>query len=346
MKKITKNSNISTNELSNNNFNILNFEKRSNYLLKSNYRKYSYNSILVYNLMTNQKSHIVTLFKDFLIISDNIEFLRKYYNITEIKKRLKKLFEYYNETSFIFPNYTPLRESKYIYNNIIKKQKIIDEQQDYEDNQNIKEIYNKNNIYNQNNKFLNSNLFDNDFFKNESVIKLIFGTENDFENKVKNLINLIDKNENKTKIKPKLLNLHKISLKNKINIQNKIKLSKINHHYKNVSVISRNFQNNILSKNKDSLTYRNYNENKNNSFSKKLFNESKLIKNFFNITKTETENIFNKNKNKNNTNSKILHKKTRGVIQKNLFNFNHSIYINEKVRKKNISLTERYYEPI
>jgi len=342
MKRIIKNSNLSTNEISNNNFKILNFEKRSNYLLKNNYKKYSYNSILIYNLMTNQKSHIVTLFKDFLILSDNIEFIRKYYKIAEIKKRLKKLIDYYEETSFIFPNYTPLKESKYIYNNIIKKQKIIDDQQDYEDNKNIKVIYNKN--YNQN-KFLNSKLFDNDFYKNNSVIKLFFGIENDFEKKVKKLINLIEKNENKNKFKPKLLSLNKISLKNKICIQNNLKNKIFNHHYKNISVISRNFQNNILNKESDSFTYRNFiNKNNNNSFSKKLLNESKLIKNFFNIKKNENENFSIKNKNK--TNSKILHKKTRGVIQKNLFSFNYINNINDKLRKKNISLTERNYEPL
>jgi hypothetical protein len=283
--------------------------------------------------MTNQKSHIVTLFKDFLILSDNIEFIRKYYKIAEIKKRLKKLIDYYEETSFIFPNYTPLKESKYIYNNIIKKQKIIDDQQDYEDNKNIKVIYNKN--YNQNN-FLNSKLFDNDFYKNNSVIKLFFGVENDFEKKVKKLINLIEKNENKNKFKPKLLSLNKISLKNRICIQNNIKNKIFNHHYKNISVISRNFQNNILNKESDSFNY------KNNSFSKKLLNESKLIKNFFNIKKNENENFSIKNKNK--TNSKILHKKTRGVIQKNLYNFNYLNNINDKFRKKNISLTERNYD--
>ena len=342
MKRIIKNSNLSTNEISNNNFKILNFEKRSNYLLKNNYKKYSYNSILIYNLMTNQKSHIVTLFKDFLILSDNIEFIRKYYKIAEIKKRLKKLIDYYEETSFIFPNYTPLKESKYIYNNIIKKQKIIDDQQDYEDNKNIKVIYNKN--YNQN-KFLNSKLFDNDFYKNNSVIKLFFGIENDFEKKVKKLINLIEKNENKNKFKPKLLSLNKISLKNKICIQNNLKNKIFNLHYKNISVISRNFQNNILNKESDSFTYRNFiNKNNNNSFSKKLLNESKLIKNFFNIKKNENENFSIKNKNK--TNSKILHKKTRGVIQKNLFSFNYINNINDKLRKKNISLTERNYEPL
>ena len=51
-------------------------------------------------------------------------------------------------------------------------------------------------------------------------------------------------------------------------------------------------------------------------------------------------------KNKNKTNSKILHKKTRGVIQKNLFSFNYINNINDKLRKKNISLTERNYEPL
>jgi len=86
-------------------------------------------------IINNEKSHLVAEFKDFLVMGDMGEFILKYYNKKEIDAIYKQILDYYNENLFIFPNYVVLHESKYIYNNIQKKQKIIDIQEELIDNQ-------------------------------------------------------------------------------------------------------------------------------------------------------------------------------------------------------------------
>lgn len=84
---------------------------------------------IINNIIYNEKSHCVALFKDFLILDDNTEFLKRYYSKIEAEERLPRFFKYYETYSKIFPNYTSLFEGKYIYRNIQKKQKMIDLQE-------------------------------------------------------------------------------------------------------------------------------------------------------------------------------------------------------------------------
>ncbi|MCQ2817272.1 MAG: hypothetical protein MJ252_08410 [archaeon] len=83
-------------------------------------------------IICNESSHVVAEFKDYLIYGDYSEFLQDYYEIDESKESLLKLFEYYESCSVIFPNYIVLPESKYIYKNIQRKQRVIDNQQELE----------------------------------------------------------------------------------------------------------------------------------------------------------------------------------------------------------------------
>ena len=88
-------------------------ESLASYLYKYHYRKYfhiHYNNLVVENLMCNGRCHIVSVFKNHLIEDDNSEYLRRFYKMKEYAPRLKKLFLYHDETSVIFPNYTPLVE--------------------------------------------------------------------------------------------------------------------------------------------------------------------------------------------------------------------------------------------
>jgi hypothetical protein len=82
----------------------LNVEKLSQSLLSKNIIKYTipYNILITNNLMSNGKCHIVAKFKDYLIEDDHSEFLTRFYKGKESKPRLKKLFDYYEETSVIF----------------------------------------------------------------------------------------------------------------------------------------------------------------------------------------------------------------------------------------------------
>ena len=63
----------------------------------------------------------------------------QFYKKKESFNLLPKIFECYISCSVIFPNYVILPESKYIYKNIKKKQRVIDIQQEQEDREeNIK----------------------------------------------------------------------------------------------------------------------------------------------------------------------------------------------------------------
>jgi len=98
-----------------------------NYLIKK-YSKfeYSYSLVCITNLIFNEQCRIVARFKDFLILDDMTEFHRRFYTKKELKRRLNKIFNFYEGYSKIFPNYIILPENKYLYRNIRKKQKMID----------------------------------------------------------------------------------------------------------------------------------------------------------------------------------------------------------------------------
>ena len=118
---------------------ILSFPNLEKLVYKSfkNYynNNFKYNVMKIDEIINNDKSHLVAEFKDFLVIGDMGEFILKYYNKKEVDNIYKQILDYYNENLFIFPNYVALYESKYIYNSIQKKQKIIDIQEELIDNQ-------------------------------------------------------------------------------------------------------------------------------------------------------------------------------------------------------------------
>ena len=155
-------------------------EKRANYLYKYHYRKYihiHYNNLIIENLMCNGRCHVVAVFKNYLIEDDNSEYLRRFYKYRESAPRLKKLFSYHDETSVIFPNYTPLVESKYLYNNVIRKQRVIDEQQNLEVKKNDKKSKKSKDYFNQEDKVFNSTIFGEILSQSESVLRIMFGIE-------------------------------------------------------------------------------------------------------------------------------------------------------------------------
>ncbi len=182
---------------------IKKIESRSNYLYKYYYRKYihiTYNNLIVENLMCNGRCHLVAVFKNYLIEDDNSEYLRRFYKSKESAPRLKKLFLYHEETSVIFPNYTPLVESKYLYNNVIRKQRVIDEQQDLENKRNDLKLKKKNKeMLKKDEKVFNSTVFGEILTSSESVLRILFGIENNNNKKVssKHIIDHSKKNDDK-----------------------------------------------------------------------------------------------------------------------------------------------------
>ena len=106
---------------------IRKFEKRIKKKLVKKYEipKNFYIKKKINELIFNTKSNYTALFKDYLIIDDDHEFLRRFYPDNDYKKKLKKIFNYYEKYSKIFPNYLSISESKYMYKNILKKQNMI-----------------------------------------------------------------------------------------------------------------------------------------------------------------------------------------------------------------------------
>ena len=69
----------------------------------------------------------MAVFKDYLIYDDFSEYLKRCYTLAEAKDRLPKVFEFYHRFSKVFPNYVGLPESKYMFKNIERKQKVIND---------------------------------------------------------------------------------------------------------------------------------------------------------------------------------------------------------------------------
>ena len=86
-----------------------------------------YNQKIVSDIMYNENRHIVSVFKDYLIFDDFSEYLKRIYHLEETVERLPKVFEFYDKYSKVFPNYVVMPESKYMFKNIERKQKLIDE---------------------------------------------------------------------------------------------------------------------------------------------------------------------------------------------------------------------------
>lgn len=210
---------------------------------------------MIEDILNNESTHLVAEFKDYLIMGDFTEFLQKSYNMEECKKYLPKIYEYYNSCSVIFPNYVKLHESKYIYKNIRKKQKVIDNQQEQEEKQ---EKIKKGEIkYNENDDFFTTKTFYSILDQtNTSYAKLFFGINDK-----------IDANETPNNIVEKLKQAEKEAIKKKIQlIKNS---SKLNINMKENNTFG-NINNSNIHKRNNSKIYTNKNKsikerNKNNS---------------------------------------------------------------------------------
>ena len=94
-----------------------------------------YNSKVITDIIYNENTNLVSVFKDYLIYDDVSEFLKRFYYDDEFDSRLPKIFEFYEQYSKVFPNYVFLPESKFMFKNIERKQRLIDDKQKALDNQ-------------------------------------------------------------------------------------------------------------------------------------------------------------------------------------------------------------------
>ena len=87
-----------------------------------------FNCKLTSDIMYNETRHIVSVFKDYLIYDDFSEYMKRYYSQNESGERLPRIFSFYAKYSKVYPNYVALpRESRFMFKNIERKQKLIDQ---------------------------------------------------------------------------------------------------------------------------------------------------------------------------------------------------------------------------
>ena len=358
---------------------FINLKKRARFKLLKRYNKpiYYYNIKIINDILYNEKTHYVEQFKEFLIYEDYNEFLKRFYKNEELKNRLVKILYFYEKYSKIFANYTVVPESKYMYKNIKKKQKVIDQMRDNgKKNWKLEEVENSdeeissklfssrvmNSIYNKTITTLNKSEIDGN--NEQSIINLI-NKISAIENRINNYSIKSGRKSNKSK-KEAFLTIKKL---NKELLFSKFtqKINRLNNNYKNIinnkilsnynlkkkkinikitnskeklqnNTIKNNFGNNSLSKNKNNL-----NNNPNlvfiNSYVHK--NKNNIFNNFNSLgitSNSNTSNTLNDQKNSLNTNLSSKQKLPTSLIKQNkINNSNNFNNYKEDISKTNIN---------
>lgn len=321
------------------------FLKKAKSILYKNYSNNTTNNmnlLIINSILLNRKIHIVSKFKDFLLYDDALEFLKRFYKGYESSTRLKKISNYYKATSVLYPNYSPLIESKYIYSNIIKKQMVINKQENYKKrnkNNNIKKHYQekKDNLNKDEKKFFNSIIYNEILNESHSFMSFLFEIENKNKTKDKNnkqkkeegdkdiedllkIIDVIENNEGNNK-KSEDINIHK-NKNNKKNEETAVNITKKNKrkiNYDKVNNINDYHYSNSLMLNKYKKNYKNVikNENINKLFSEKNNNKevSKENNNTNNNTNTNIDSQQQENYHESlNDNKIIYHRKIKSTL--------------------------------
>ena len=165
-----------------------------------------YNILKINEILSNSKTRLVSVFKDYLLFDDYSEFFKRYYNGKESKNKIKKISNFFSKGLFIYPNYASMEEGKYVLCCLIKKQMILNKQK-----RNKFYLNNelKKNFFEKKNKVFNNAIYEDIFAqqKSESFINLLFGLDNknkENNSKIENnenddinkIINAIELNEN------------------------------------------------------------------------------------------------------------------------------------------------------
>ncbi len=322
-----------------------------------------YNIKVINEIICNESTHVVAAFKDYLINEDTSEFLQKFYTRKESKEGLPKIFEYYDCCSVIFPNYIVLPESKYIYKNIQRKQRVIDNQQDLEDKQELikngiikikdddSPLFNTvelESILDQTNtsgikrffgiKNRNESNFESKNISIENIIKKISTAENFFQEikneKPKININLITINSNKGRNYNRNTDSGYINnISNRKKNMNNIGINSISSISKNTKVSSTTID--IEPKNQNNVFYNSINNNLikqyNNLGSKKHYLINNLLTN--NNKKTITKTLEEEYKNKSNNQLNTI--TTSSSHKKKLKNINNILPMTKRIHNKN-----------
>ena len=305
------------------------------YIKYSSNPKFNYNLFLINTILSNSKCHIVALFKDHLLYDENAEFMKRYYKQNEITTKLFKIFNFYSKNSIIYPNYSSLVESKYLYYNIIKKQMIMNKISN--ERKKLKKLK-KISVNKYDDSFFSNTIYNDILNESKSFMSFLFGEEGKSKEKDKKINDKIE-NEKEIQDFTKIIdNIQKTEVTKKNNLDfilksNEKRSTKINYKKPDLVDISTN-SSTKFNKNRNKMYYiNNINNNLNSLF----------IKSTTNSTKSGTNSIVNTVQNQ----KYFLNKNNKNNINKNMKN-NRSSFKNENIYKKinNISYNNTLKENI
>ena len=317
------------------------------YGTNSNNLKYKYLGLIMENLIFNKNSHLVTVFKDYMILDYIEELLKRYYLKKESFERLPKFAVFYKNylKFFCLPLIKESFSNNLIHNRFEKKAEFFynenyknkknnnnSSEQDIglcEDSESSTPSENKNNSNNRIDKTLFSKTIrkkiekyspintsmtlpenGSNLKKDDSGLLITYSNENSLHNLVKELdINkLLNKNKNNKKTKTQSLEHKKVSKKIKNN------KSLLNDNNKNNNYLGLSKENNDINANEEKL-FENIKANKSNFENANI----KIIKN---------------NKNQFGRNDSYKIKKFETQTLKILLNNNYNGLFNSKSCKK------------
>jgi len=99
---------------------------RPNLIKKYGGKQLYYDTKMIGDVLWNANTHFVTTFKDYLIYDDINEFMQRLYLKWEAKNRLSRILEFYTKHSKVFPNYAILKARNYMFENIMRKARVMD----------------------------------------------------------------------------------------------------------------------------------------------------------------------------------------------------------------------------
>ena len=123
------------------------------------------------NIVFNERSHLVSTFKDYLILDDEFEFLKRYYNFQDSQIRLKNFLNYYSKHQILIPNYSCLKEANFILQNLFNKQQMA-ENLENSIKQRKKEKTNFNSNENLSNTVFNSKVYESIINDSENCLSI------------------------------------------------------------------------------------------------------------------------------------------------------------------------------
>ena len=319
-------------------------EKRAKIKLIKRYDKpiWYHDVKMINDILYNEKTHYVEMFKEYLIYEDYNEFLKQYYSDPLLSKKLEKILIFYEKYSKIFPNYTVIKESKYLYKNIKRKQKMINQMNENKKRENYSEEDNYSQSQSYEKTIFNSRVISS-IYTGHNTVNLNRTNSTLADNKsIENFLNKISLYEKGTKARKESNKTNKkISEKKDVNKNKKEVNSNIN-----------NSNTNINKKNSNLLVTSSLLTPATDSFLKNKINKKNLLENYLNNAVNNVNNkklmfrpINNFQKQKSFSNIVTNNKKKYGStnikhnnVIKNINNYSNSIVeANNLINKHNTS---------